>query len=187
MTALLCLLLVAPLPGQADPRPQDESPFADFPAVAFQLGAATLWTDFDSELDLERGDGGMLELQMRLDDAYYYKIAAATMDSETDDALGEDVDIWSVNAGFGMDLLFGSTPHFSLDAGAGLGLQRFSSDGSGDTGWFWQVEFVARAQPLPWLSFRGGAFVDFVRTSFPDGDTEIYRNWSFFLGVEINY
>lgn len=184
LSILLAAQALPPTPEEYQYERRDVRPFK---LAGILLDAQAIYTHFGEEPRIDDARGFMAELQLRLGEIYYYRIAGYSWDAEEDLPGGEDVDLHAGTMGLGWDWTFGAFPQFGFDMGAGIGLMRARSDRDADTGFYVQWEGAVRLRITSNFAVRVSGFMDFVNLHFNTDDTEDFVNFSLGAGLELSF
>lgn len=158
-----------------------------FKLAGIVFDAQAIYTHFGAEPRLENAAGGLLEVELRLGEDYYYRLAAYGWEAEEDFAGGGDVDLTGWTVGLGWDWFFGAFRDFAFDMGGGIGILRARADDESDSGFYVQWEAALRWKVAPHLGLRVSGFADWVNLHFNTDDTEDFLNLSVGAGVEVSF
>jgi hypothetical protein len=186
MSVASAILLLAGMQAREYYQEGDEPPFK---LAGVLLEVEAIHTHFGDEPRLEDASGVKGELQVRLGEDYYYRVAGYGWrgTKEEDRAGGEDVDLWAWAVGLGMDWTFGAFEHFSLDAGGGVGILYLDAETDSEKGWFIQIEAAPRFKITDHFGLRVSGSVEFANLHFNTAETEHTENYTIGAGLEISF
>jgi hypothetical protein len=177
MKRVLVLIWVLHLSLWAQPEQRPQKAFPYNIDAHYEFGI--MFTDYDSQLDLDDSAGLWTTLHLRLWDENFMTLTYRFADSD-DEIAGGDVDIHAYMIGIRHEE-FLSPPmnNIGISAGIALGLERFSGTEPQDTGPMLSLDLTGRYQVTDNIAFRLGFVYDIVNTSANQRDgTEMMNNFS---------
>jgi hypothetical protein len=164
---------------------QEVRTFERTPVAGLVVAAEGVAGFFDSRLDLDDALGGKLEVQLRMMEDYYIRVAGYAWDTETE--AGEDVDVSAWAVGVGWDWFFGAFRDFALDAGISAGVTRIHAETEADRGFLLQAEAAWRWKVLPHLGLRVSGTLDYADLRFGTAETEHRTSFTLGAGLELRF